>query len=53
MYGMTVKKSFSVYENMRNPFFLKKYYKFKTIDLIKSNEIYGSSPPDLFIGRIG
>ncbi len=53
MYGMAVKKSFSVYENMRNPLFLKKYYKFKTIDLIKGNEIYGSSPPDLFIGRIG
>ncbi len=53
MYDMNVRKSFSVYENMRNPFFLKKYYKFKTIDLIKGNEIYGSSPPDLFIGRVG
>ncbi len=38
---------------MRNPHFLKRFYKFKTIDMIKSNEIYGSSPPDLFIGRIG
>lgn len=53
MHGVAVRKDFSVYENMKNPFFLKKYYKFKTIDLIKSNEIYGSSPPDLFIGRIG
>lgn len=53
MYDMTVKKSFSVYENMRDPVFLKKFYKFKTIDMIKTNEIYGSSPPDLFIGRIG
>ncbi len=53
MYNLAVKKDYSVYENMRNPFFLKKYYKFKTIDLIKTNEIYGSSPPDLFIGRIG
>lgn len=53
MYGMSVKKSFSVYENMRNPTFLKKFYKFKTIDMIKDNEIYGSSPPDVFVGRIG
>lgn len=53
MFDLRVKKDYSVYENMRNPFFLKKYYKFKTIDLIKGNEIYGSSPPDLFIGRIG
>ena len=53
MQKFSVRKDFSVYENMRDPYFLKKFYKFKTIDLIKSNEIYGSSPPDLFIGRIG
>lgn len=53
MHDMTVKKSFSVYENMRNPYFLKRFYKFKTIDMIKTNEIYGSSPPDIFVGRVG
>lgn len=51
-YDFTIRKSSSVYENMRNPRFLKRYYRFKTIDLIKTNEIYGSSPPDIFVGRI-
>ena len=38
---------------MKNPLFLKKYYSFKTIELVKNNEIYGSSPPDIFVGRVG
>ena len=42
-----------VYRNMRNPYLLKDYYKFKTIQMIKDNEVYGSSPPDIFVGRIG
>ncbi len=42
-----------VYKNMRNPYLLKDYYRFKTIQLVKDNEIYGSSPPDIFVGRIG
>ena len=53
MFDLTVRKSLSVYENMKDPSFLKKFYKFKTVEMIKSNEIYGSSPPDLFVGRIG
>ena len=50
---MNVRKTSSVYVNMRDPRFLKHYYRFKTIDLIKSEEILGSSPPDIFVGRIG
>ncbi len=42
-----------VYRNMRNPYLMKDYYRFKTIQLIKDNEILGSSPPDIFVGRIG
>ena len=53
MHGMNVRKTSSVYVNMRDPRFLKHYYRFKTIDLIKSEEILGSSPPDIFVGRIG
>lgn len=43
----------SVYRNMRNPYFLKDYFRTKTIDLVKDNEVFGSSPPDIFVGRIG
>lgn len=46
-------RSGNVYRNMRNPYILKDYYRFKTIELIKENEVYGSSPPDIFVGRIG
>lgn len=42
-----------VYRNMRNPYLLKDYYRFKAIQLVKDNEVYGSSPPDIFIGRRG
>ncbi len=42
-----------VYRNMRNPYLLKDFYRFKTIQLMKDNEVYGSSPPDIFVGRIG
>ena len=48
-----IKVTGDVYRNMRNPYLLKDYYRFKTIQLIKDNEIYGSSPPDIFVGRIG
>lgn len=43
----------TVYRNMRSPYFLKKYFRFKTIEQIKNNEIYGNSPPDIFVGRVG
>jgi hypothetical protein len=53
MFGNSVRSTGSVYKNMKDPVFLKRYYKFKTVELIKNNEIYGSSPTDLFVGRIG
>jgi len=42
-----------VYLNMRDPKFLKYYYKMKTVELIKGDELSGSSPPDIFIGSYG
>jgi DNA repair protein NreA len=48
-----IRRTTSVYENMDNPGLLKYYYKFKAIEQIKNNEVYGSSPPDLFVGRHG
>ncbi len=53
MQPTTVRVDGSVYRNMRNPYFLKNYFRFKTLEQIKNNEIYGSSPPDIFVGRIG
>lgn len=53
MFGNGVSSTGSVYKNMKDPVFLKRYYKFKTVELIKNDEIYGSSPTDLFVGRIG
>ncbi|MGC8479377.1 MAG: Nre family DNA repair protein [Candidatus Micrarchaeia archaeon] len=53
MQNLYTNKKDSVYKRMKDPIYLKKYYNFKTIELIKNNEIYGSSPPDLFVGRIG
>ncbi|MDE1828363.1 MAG: hypothetical protein KGH65_04340 [Candidatus Micrarchaeota archaeon] len=46
-------RSSVVYRNMRDPAMLKYYYRFKTISLMDREEIQGSSPPDLFIGRVG
>ena len=45
--------SYSVYRNMRDSKFLKRYYRSKAVELIKGNELYGSSPPDIFVGRYG
>jgi len=46
-----------VYINMRDPKFMKYYYKAKIDDIInnfpQNNEINGSSPPDIFIGSYG
>ena len=50
---LSVKRTPVAYLNMRNPQLLKYYYKFKTLSLIDKEEISGSSPPDIFIGRIG
>lgn len=50
---MQVIRSDSVYRNMKDPAVLKYYYRFKTLEKINSTEVYGSSPPDLFVGRFG
>ncbi|MHB1829798.1 MAG: Nre family DNA repair protein [Candidatus Micrarchaeaceae archaeon] len=50
---MQVARTGTVYKNMKDPAFLKYFYRSLTIDKVKGNDIYGSSPPDLFVGRIG
>ncbi|MGC9099028.1 MAG: Nre family DNA repair protein [Candidatus Micrarchaeia archaeon] len=50
---LNVVRSPIVYLNMRDPKFLKYYYKMKTVELIDGNELSGSSPPDIFIGSYG
>lgn len=50
---MQVARTGTVYKNMKDPAFLKYFYKSLAIDKVKGNDIYGSSPPDLFIGRVG
>ncbi len=48
-----VVRSRAVYANMKDPRFLKYYYKFQTIEKMIGKEVYGSSPPDIFVGRFG
>ena len=48
-----IRRTMAVYQNMDNPALLKYYYKFRAIAQIRNNEVYGSSPPDLFVGRHG
>lgn len=50
---MQVVRTSAVYRNMKDSSFLKYYYKFQTLEKVKGNEVYGSSPPDIFIGRYG
>ncbi len=50
-YDIGVKRSDIAYQNMRNPALLKYYYKNKTVSLMEGDEMSGSSPPDIFIGR--
>jgi len=50
---ISITRSPIVYLNMRDPKFLKYYYKMKTVELIKGDELSGSSPPDIFIGSYG
>jgi len=50
---LSITRSPIVYLNMRDPKFLKYYYKMKTVELIKGDELSGSSPPDIFIGSYG
>ena len=48
-----VVRSNIVYRNMKDPSFLKYYYKFQTLEKVTGNQVYGSSPPDVFVGRFG
>ncbi|MDE1768394.1 MAG: hypothetical protein KGH69_02885 [Candidatus Micrarchaeota archaeon] len=38
---------------MRDPSLLKYYYKFKALEHLSGNDVQGSSPPDIFVGRFG
>ncbi len=51
--AIQVKRTDAVYQSMQNPYMLKSYYNFKTLEKLQSNEVYGSSPPDIFVGRHG
>ncbi len=50
---MNIVRSGAVYKNMKSSAFLKDYYRSKVLSLVSGNEVYGSSPPDIFIGRMG
>ena len=50
---LSVRRTPVAYLNMKDPQVLKNYYKFKTLSMIDKEDIYGSSPPDIFVGRIG
>ncbi|MEM0074319.1 MAG: hypothetical protein QXX70_00270 [Candidatus Micrarchaeaceae archaeon] len=50
---LNVVRTQQVYINMRDPRLLKYYYRFNTVNMIKGNELEGSSPPDIFVGRAG
>ena len=48
-----VVRSNDVYRNMKDPSFMKYYYKLQTMEKVVGTEVKGSSPPDIFIGRAG
>jgi hypothetical protein len=48
-----IRRSLSVYKNMRDPSLLKYYSSFHTIELMQGDELQGTSPPDIFIGSFG
>jgi DNA repair protein NreA len=48
-----IERSDAIYRRMRDPAFLKHFYKIKTISSLEGNEISGSSPTDIFVGRFG
>ncbi len=50
---MEIVRSGVVYRNMKSSAFLKDYYRSRVLNMIEGNEVYGSSPPDIFIGRAG
>ena len=53
MQDMQIVRTGSVYRNMRDPAMMKYYYKFQTLEKVSGTDVYGSSPPDIFIGRFG
>jgi hypothetical protein len=50
---MEIVRSGVVYRNMKSSAFLKDYYRSRVLNMIEGNEVFGSSPPDIFIGRAG
>ena len=50
---MQVVRTGAVYRNMKDPSIMKYYYKFQTLEKVSGTEVYGSSPPDIFVGRFG
>ncbi len=48
-----IRRSLTVYKNMRDPAMLKYYSKFKTVEMMSGTELDGTSPPDIFIGSYG
>ena len=53
MRDMQIVRTGSVYRNMKDPAMMKYYYKFQTLKKVSGTDVYGSSPPDIFIGRFG
>lgn len=51
--SQNVIRSPAVYQRMRDPALLRFYYYAKSKPLIDRLDIEGSSPPDLFVGRLG
>ena len=48
-----VERSYSVYEQMKNPRVLARYWSMKSKEVTGRTELHGSSPTDIFIGRFG
>ncbi len=50
---LTISHSEEIYKNMKDPLFLRRYYRLKIAETLRGGGIGGSSPTDLFIGRYG
>ncbi len=51
--NLRVKRSTTVYKNMRDSRLISQYYRINTAYISNKKEIYGASPTDIFIGRYG
>ncbi len=51
--AQNVKRSDIVYHHMRDPALMRYYYKVKTLPMIDRLDLSGSSPTDIFVGRLG